>query len=54
MDHKQKKTGANCVRAIILGNSQVGKTSLINRYTDGVFDESFAPTLGDSNINHRG
>ena len=54
MDHKQKKTGTNCVRVIILGNSTVGKTSLINRYTDGIFDESFAPTLGTPNINYRG
>ena len=39
---------AQCIRLIVLGNSMAGKTSLIIRYTDGTFTESFAPTLGIS------
>lgn len=34
------------LRIIVLGNSMVGKTSLIVRYADDTFNFDFAPTLG--------
>ena len=36
----------------ILGNSQVGKSSILNQFTDGIFSETIGPTLGiDYKIN---
>jgi small GTP-binding protein len=33
-------------KVALLGDPAVGKTSLINRYTDEIFKESYQPTLG--------
>lgn len=33
-------------RLITLGDSATGKSSLLHRYTDGVFDEDIKPTMG--------
>ncbi|MBD3212804.1 MAG: GTP-binding protein [Candidatus Lokiarchaeota archaeon] len=33
-------------KAIILGNAQVGKTSLLSRYVDDKFPEKYNPTIG--------
>lgn len=34
------------IRLIVIGNTQVGKTSLVMRYTEDKFNITFAPTLG--------
>ena len=33
-------------KIVILGNAAVGKTSLINQFIDGSFEEDYKPTLG--------
>ena len=33
-------------KVLILGNSQVGKSSILNQFTEGSFSESMPPTLG--------
>ena len=39
-------------KVLILGNSQVGKSSILNQFADGVFSETIPPTLGiDYKIN---
>ena len=34
------------IRIIVIGNTQVGKTSIVMRYTEDTFNPTFAPTLG--------
>lgn len=34
------------LKICITGNSSVGKSNLLLRYTDNVFNESFLPTIG--------
>lgn len=34
------------VKIIVVGDSGVGKTSLLNRYCYSVFDSNVAPTIG--------
>lgn len=39
-------------KVLILGNSQVGKSSILNQFAEGVFSETIPPTLGiDYKIN---
>ena len=33
-------------KVLILGNSQVGKSSILNQFTEGSFSDSMPPTLG--------
>lgn len=33
-------------KLLIIGNSSVGKSSLLLRFADDVFNESFLPTIG--------
>ena len=40
------KKGELLGKILILGNSQVGKSSILNQYTEGSFSESMPPTLG--------
>jgi len=40
------KTKKVVLKVALLGDSAVGKTSLINRYTEEIFKESYQPTLG--------
>lgn len=48
MDRK----GDILAKILILGNSQVGKSSILNQFTEGVFTETIPPTLGiDYKIN---
>ena len=38
-------------KLLLIGNSSVGKSSLILRFTDNIFNERFLPTIGvDFNI----
>ena len=34
------------LKVLVVGNSAVGKTSLVKRYSDDKFEESFLPTIG--------
>eukprot|EP00826_Nyctotherus_ovalis_P066130 TRINITY_DN9753_c0_g1_i1.p1 TRINITY_DN9753_c0_g1~~TRINITY_DN9753_c0_g1_i1.p1 ORF type:complete len:206 (+),score=73.16 TRINITY_DN9753_c0_g1_i1:146-763(+) len=45
-DETSPRAQQNCVRIILLGNSQAGKTSLILRYTDSNFSSTIASTIG--------
>ena len=46
------RRGDILAKILILGNSQVGKSSILNQFTEGVFTESIPPTLGiDYKIN---
>eukprot|EP00831_Metopus_contortus_P038327 TRINITY_DN30148_c0_g1_i1.p1 TRINITY_DN30148_c0_g1~~TRINITY_DN30148_c0_g1_i1.p1 ORF type:complete len:207 (-),score=29.22 TRINITY_DN30148_c0_g1_i1:135-755(-) len=42
----EKKAETRHISVIVLGNCQVGKTSMIIRYTEDKFSESFSTTLG--------
>ena len=33
-------------KMLVIGNSSVGKSSMLLRFSDGVFSESFLPTIG--------
>lgn len=33
-------------KVIIIGEARVGKTSILTRYTQGIFNENMIPTLG--------
>lgn len=46
------RNGDILAKILILGNSQVGKSSILNQFTEGVFTETIPPTLGiDYKIN---
>lgn len=34
------------MRLLIVGNSSVGKTCLLRRFSEGNYNESFIPTIG--------
>lgn len=34
------------LKVLLIGNSSVGKSSLIFRFVDNVYNESFVPTIG--------
>jgi len=34
------------MRLLIIGNSSVGKTCLLRRFSEGVYQDSFIPTIG--------
>jgi GTPase SAR1 family protein len=51
MDPRKKKankrsSSGTYIKAIVLGDSGVGKTCLINRYIGGVYQDSFTSTIG--------
>jgi Ras-related protein Rab-1A len=33
-------------KLLVIGNSSVGKSSMLLRFSDGVFSDSFLPTIG--------
>ncbi len=33
-------------KVVIIGDSSVGKTSIIKRYVENIFDNDFQPTIG--------
>lgn len=40
-------------KVVIIGNSSVGKSSILSRFCDDIFAESFIPTIGvDFKIKH--
>lgn len=43
---KKRVSSGLYVKVIVLGDSGVGKTCLINRYVGGFYQDSFATTLG--------
>jgi GTPase SAR1 family protein len=38
------------VKILVVGDSGVGKTSLLNRFSDNMFNKNFIPTIGIINI----
>lgn len=34
------------MRLLIIGNSSVGKTCLLRRFSEGIYQDSFIPTIG--------
>lgn len=34
------------MRLLIIGNSSVGKTCLLRRFSEGTYQDSFIPTIG--------
>eukprot|EP00826_Nyctotherus_ovalis_P040681 TRINITY_DN4030_c0_g1_i1.p1 TRINITY_DN4030_c0_g1~~TRINITY_DN4030_c0_g1_i1.p1 ORF type:complete len:202 (-),score=47.44 TRINITY_DN4030_c0_g1_i1:69-674(-) len=46
MESDEDDIEQRCIRLILLGNSEAGKTSLLVRYTDGTFLGNFASTIG--------
>lgn len=49
---KKKKKEEICVRLLLLGDSGVGKTSLINRYTEGNFKNTIMTAGVDYRVSH--
>lgn len=43
---KKRASSGVYIKVIVLGDSGVGKTCLINRYTSGFYKDSFTATLG--------
>ena len=46
----QPSTTQQYYKVILLGETSVGKTSLVRRWTDDIFDESIMPTIGSGNF----
>ncbi|XP_045126946.1 GTP-binding protein Rhes-like [Portunus trituberculatus] len=42
-----KPPAKNCFRLVVLGASKVGKTSIVSRFLNNKFDESYTPTIED-------
>ena len=40
-----EENGEKVIKIIFLGESQVGKTSLLHRFTKGIFKEQYAPVI---------
>lgn len=38
-------------KVVIIGDSSVGKTSIIKRYVENIFDNDFQPTIGFEQFN---
>lgn len=43
---KKRNSSSLFLKLIVLGDSGVGKTCLINRYIGGNYQDTFTPTLG--------
>jgi small GTP-binding protein len=37
----------NCRRLVVLGSSKVGKTSIVSRFLNNKYDETYTPTIED-------
>ncbi|CAL4101562.1 unnamed protein product, partial [Meganyctiphanes norvegica] len=46
-DKSFKATAKNCFRLVILGSSRVGKTSIVSRFLNNKFDDTYTPTIED-------
>ena len=44
------KTKNKEIKLVLLGDSNVGKTSILNRWISGKFQENYKPTIGTCNI----
>ncbi|KAJ3222985.1 septum-promoting GTP-binding protein 1 [Clydaea vesicula] len=45
-EHKESKKNSVVLKVGLLGDSQIGKTSLMVKYVEGSFDEDYIQTLG--------
>ena len=51
--YKDLRTCASVVIKVgMVGDSQIGKTSLMVKYVEGSFDEDYIQTLGTSSLDH--
>ena len=39
-------------KLLLIGNSSVGKSSLLFRFVENVWDDNFVPTIGVDFVNH--
>lgn len=46
-DKNMKPRAKNCFRLVILGSSRVGKTSLVSRFLNNKFEDTYTPTIED-------
>jgi GTP-binding protein of the ras superfamily involved in termination of M-phase len=47
LKNKMEKKNSVVVKVGMVGDSQIGKTSLMVKYVEGTFDEDYIQTLGN-------
>ena len=44
--HRKSEAESNRIKVVLLGDRSVGKSSIINRFITGQFEENLHPTVG--------